>query len=78
METILGLERMDIINHNVLIEEKRKKTKMILVEPMSDSWWVDFITTRHICWNNELFVKFEEKQTGEHKVCMGNNKYCNV
>ena len=53
-------------------------SEVMLVEPMTESWWVDSGATRHICRNKDMFVKLEDKQTGEHKVYMGNNTYCDV
>lgn len=52
--------------------------EIMLMESESDSWWVDSATIKHIFRNKVLLVKPKEKQTGELRVYMNNNTYCNV
>lgn len=64
-------------------EKEKKKIAMTILEVMlmelaSGSQWFDFITIRHIRRNRELFVNLGKKQTGEHRVYMGNNIYYDV
>uniref|UniRef100_A0A2N9GG10 Reverse transcriptase Ty1/copia-type domain-containing protein n=1 Tax=Fagus sylvatica TaxID=28930 RepID=A0A2N9GG10_FAGSY len=53
-------------------------TEALVIESPPTSWWVDFVVTRHIARNCELFVDLKEKQLGEHRVYMGNNTYSDV
>ena len=53
-------------------------SKAMIIEPLSDNWWIDKATTRHIARSKELFVDLKEKKLGEQKVYMGNNTYSDV
>ncbi|XP_062151838.1 uncharacterized protein LOC133860208 [Alnus glutinosa] len=53
-------------------------TEVMMVEPTTNSWWIDSATTRHITRSRKFFVDFIEKAVDEHKVYMGNNTYNDV
>jgi hypothetical protein len=53
-------------------------TKVMMVEPTLNSWWIDSRTTRHITRDREFFIDFKKKAVGEHKVYIGNNTYSDV
>jgi hypothetical protein len=47
----------------------------MVLEPSSNSCWVDFVVARHIGKEKGLFVEMKEKQVGEHRVYMENYTY---
>ena len=50
----------------------------MIIEPLSDNWWIDIAATRHRARSKELFVDLREKKLGGQKVYMGNNTYSDV
>ncbi|XP_028097311.1 uncharacterized protein LOC114297141 [Camellia sinensis] len=50
----------------------------MVLEPLSNAWWIDSAATRYIVQNKDMFVEFTEKKVGEHKIYMGNNSYSDV
>ncbi|GMP88605.1 hypothetical protein CsSME_00040528 [Camellia sinensis var. sinensis] len=53
-------------------------SEALVLEPSSNSWWIDSAATRHIVQNKDMFMKFTEKKVGEHRIYMGNNSYSDV
>ena len=53
-------------------------SEAMIIEPLSDDWWINTAATRHIARSKELFVDLKEKKLGEQKVHMGNNTYSDV
>lgn len=47
-------------------------TKVMMVEPTTNSWWVGLAMTIYIARDWEFFVDFKEKAFEEHKVYMRN------
>ncbi|XP_028116268.1 uncharacterized protein LOC114314035 [Camellia sinensis] len=64
----------------VLEEErmKRRRKEAMVLEPSSNSWWIDSVATRHIVQNKDMFMEFTDKKVGEHRIYMGNNSYSDV
>ena len=38
-------------------------TEVMMIEPTTNSWWIDSAATRHITRSHEFFVDFKEKQS---------------
>jgi len=52
--------------------------EVIMVEPTTNSWWIDLDVTEHIVKGQIFFVEFKERAVKEHKVYMSNNTYNDV
>jgi hypothetical protein len=47
----------------------------MVLEPSSNSCWVDFAVAHHIAKEKGFFLEMKEKQVGEHRVYKENNTY---
>ncbi|KAK3008966.1 hypothetical protein RJ639_013383 [Escallonia herrerae] len=53
-------------------------SESLLADCDSRSWWVDSASSRHVARTRENFVEMKDVKSGDHKVYMGNNTYCEV
>ncbi|KAG9450499.1 hypothetical protein H6P81_010464 [Aristolochia fimbriata] len=54
------------------------KVEVLLVDVGENTLWLDSVTSRHVAKSREFFFDFKEMKTGEHRVYIGNNTYCDV
>ena len=47
-------------------------SEAMIIESLSNNWWIDSTMTHHIARSKELFVELKEKKIGENKFYMGN------
>ncbi|KAF9618293.1 hypothetical protein IFM89_000928 [Coptis chinensis] len=53
-------------------------SKSLLAYCDEEAWWIDSASSRHVTKSINYFVDIKELKTGDHKVYMGNNIYCDV
>ncbi|KAG9458307.1 hypothetical protein H6P81_002815 [Aristolochia fimbriata] len=53
-------------------------SEVLLVDVVENTWWLHSAASRHVAKSREFFSDFKEMKTGEHRVYMGNNTYCDV
>ena len=53
-------------------------SESLLADCDSLAWWIDSASSRHVAKTRDNFVEIKEVKTGDHKLYMRNNTYCDV
>ena len=52
--------------------------EVLLSDGEDNAWWLDSGASKHVAMSRAVFSEFKEMKTGEHRIYMGNNSYCDV